>query len=118
MTDIRYCQVNTEEIKEWDIWLAEVLFEDKPDESKIRPVLILGNEDAICIDVAKITSKNKKKRIFDILIEDYCECGLDKLSTLKLDKKIKLNKGKLHKRIGRLTRKNIIQAKIILNRRK
>lgn len=112
-----FSQANMEEIKKWDIWIAEVLLEDEPTKSKIRPVLILGDDDVVCIDVAKITS-HAKRDLFDLEIKDYIECGLNKESTIRLNSKIKLRKDKLHNRIGRLTNKNIIQARIILNRRK
>ena len=39
----------------WEVWWAEVYFEDHPEEAKRRPVLVLENQTCIVLSL-KITS--------------------------------------------------------------
>lgn len=53
-------------VNKWDIWYAEIAFEQNPSETKKRPVLILEDGQMCLIDVAPITShKPREYDLFD-----------------------------------------------------
>lgn len=100
--------------KEWDIYFAEVFFEDKPTESKMRPVLISGDNVAYLL-IFKITSHEPRtKYIYDYSIMDWEQAGLKKPSTIRLGSKLKIQKENIIKRIGRLSQADILRIKLIL----
>lgn len=105
--------------EQWDIWLAEVKFEQDPTKSKTRPVLVIDNTNIFYIEAAQITSHEPREYdLFDYKIKALESCGLKKASTIRLDHKISLVERNMIKRIGKLSRLDIIQVQIILARRK
>lgn len=116
MKDVQSCLRSTMiEIEQWDVWWAAVKYEDS-DESKIRPVVILDCNNAVCIDVAKVTT-HKPRDLFDHQITDLESCGLHRASTIRLDKKIPISESQLKSKLGKLSKADIFQLKIILRRR-
>lgn len=103
-------------IEKWEIWWADVKFDDS-NESKRRPVLILNGENAFYIETAKITT-HEPRDIFDYQIKDIDNCGLKKQSTVRLNRKIIIENGKLISRCGKLSKRDIMQIRLILDRRK
>lgn len=103
-------------IEKWEIWWAEVIFDDST-ESKIRPVLILNGENAFYIETAKITT-HEPRDIFDYQIIDLDNCGLKKKSTIRLNKKIIIENEKLISKCGKLSKHDIVQIMLILNRKR
>lgn len=100
--------------KEWDIYLATVAYEDKPEQNKIRPVLI-GSDESVYLLTYKITSREPRNNCFyDYSIIDWVHAGLAKPSTIKLEKQIKLDKSKIIKKIGRLSQLDIIKVKLLI----
>lgn len=89
-------------MKQWDIWLAFVKFTDKPDEGKIRPVLII--DEKICfVLVYGITSHKPRDNFFgEYNIMQWKESGLDKPSTIRLSTALEIEKDKFIKKIGEL----------------
>lgn len=92
----------TEKINKWDIWVANVVFEDNPKVSKVRPVLVISPEEYYVLSV-KITSHSPRNNYFgEYSIKYWEEAGLLKPSTVRLSRKIKLNYNELLRRIGSL----------------
>ena len=50
-------------MQKWEIWLAKVRFEDKPNESKLRPVLVIDKEDIYILSF-KMTSHEPRQNYF------------------------------------------------------
>jgi|AGTN01.3.fsa_nt_gi PemK-like protein. len=90
----------TGKCKTWDIWLANVKFEDS-DEIKQRPVVIINHTAFIlCL---KVTSNITREECGgNYLIRNWRETGLEMPSVVMLDKAIKIENGDLNKRIGTL----------------
>lgn len=106
-------------VKQYEIWLAEVKFEQDHHEVKKRPVLILDSEEIYYVEVSQITSHELRDwDWFDYEITDYKACGLKKPSTIRLNKVVSLVERNLIHKIGELTRLDIINVEIILKRRK
>ncbi|MDR1404856.1 MAG: type II toxin-antitoxin system PemK/MazF family toxin [Candidatus Methanoplasma sp.] len=96
----------------WSVWTARVKFEDSP-EVKNRPVVVLKNDDNLCIcSVLPITSKHKDK--CDGYLISNLECvNLRKVSTVKLQY-FEIEHDKLIKFLGMLDPADIYNLKISL----
>ena len=101
-------------IKEWEIWWADVMFEDSS-EHKRRPVLVLNDCEGLLIETVKITS-HPKRDVFDVEINEWKSCGLSKSSTVRLDKVVVLNRNKFISKIGDLSARDKIQIRLVLGR--
>ena len=103
-------------IEEWEIWWADVKFDDS-DDSKRRPVLVLNSENTFFIKTDKKTT-HEPRDIFDYQIKNLDSCGLNKDSTIRLNKKITIEREKMIAKSGKLSKQDIVFVKLILNRRK
>lgn len=89
-------------MQKWEIWLAKVRFEDKPDEYKYRPVLIIDNENIYIVSF-KMTSQKPRNNYFgEYSVKFFKEAGLHKQTVIRLSKKLLLHKNELVNKIGRL----------------
>ena len=87
----------------WEIWWAEVRYEDEPEESKIRPVLVLDDKESFLVSF-KITSKLYHKGYRIVLWED---AGL-KVESMIILKRIRISDKDFHGKIGKLQQRDII----------
>ncbi len=90
-------------VKRRDIILARVYFTDSS-ESKVRPAIVLSNEDYHSDDfmlVASITTANDEYCI--PISENDCNCQLDKNSSARIDGLIKINIKQVIKIIGKVS---------------
>ncbi|MCM3671536.1 type II toxin-antitoxin system PemK/MazF family toxin [Mesobacillus maritimus] len=88
------------EIRQGEVWLANVIFKDTR-EYKQRPVLIVGNELALDIDVivAPITSQQGRSK-FDVVIEYWQHAGLYKPSIVRTSKIHSIHESELKRKLG------------------
>ena len=101
----------------WEIWLAEVMFEETS-EVKKRPVLVIDDTDFYYVEVARITSHiSRKWDWFDYEIKEWEKAGLKKPSTIRLDRIISMSNNRLIHKIGELQQEDRWRVQIILNRR-
>lgn len=85
----------------WEIWIARVKFEDS-DEIKNRPVLILENGQAFILAL-KITSHCPREYCSgEYKVTNWEKSGLDRQSTVRCSKRLRLIESDLVHRIGRL----------------
>ena len=89
----------------WDVWLAEVKYEDS-DEVKERPVLIY-NETEVFIVGFKGTSSIRKGDDEYTLI-DWKKAGLLHETNFRLSKKLRIEKSKFKRKIGTITKNDRI----------
>jgi len=77
--------------KQGEVWLADVLFKGTR-QTKQLPVVIVGNELALDIDViiAPVTSQ-KPRNQFDIVLDYWREAGLLKPSVVRTSKIISIH---------------------------
>ena len=73
----------------WDIYNADVFFEDKI-EKKTRPVLVIDEINYICLSL-KITHNTKRVGIDEYTIVKWKEAGLDTKSNVRISKLIPLD---------------------------
>ena len=85
---------------QWSVWRAIVRFEDDPNSSKERPVIILDDRTALCLSL-KVTSKVKNDR-YHVKLEQWEAAGLTRPSWVDISKIITLQEGDFVKEIGKL----------------
>lgn len=82
----------------WDIYNADVFFEDKM-EKKTRPVLLIDEINNICLSL-KITHNTKRTGIDEYTIVEWKEAGLDTKSNVRISKLIPLDNKYLNDKRG------------------
>lgn len=95
---------------EFDIFIARVPFEDIQ-QSKIRPVLIL-HECVYLIDCLKMTSA--QPRFGEYVLKEWQKAGLNKETTVRISKRLKLDKANFIKKIGHLQPIDIIEIQRLI----
>ena len=83
-----------------DVWLADVIFKDTR-QTKHRPVIIVGNELALDVDVivAPVTSQLPRNE-FDIILEYWQDAGLLKPSVVRTSKIMSIHGSELKRKLG------------------
>ena len=89
--------------EKWEIWWADVRYEEDPLESKIRPVLVIDDKKTFLVSF-KITSKLHHE---GYIIRYWREAGLDNESMI-IVKRLKINENDFRDRIGKLDQRDII----------
>lgn len=86
------------EYERYDVYIADVPYEDEP-KSKARPVLILDYETmtVICL---KMTTHAPRKGEYTLRQWQYA--GLDKPTTVRMSKRLRLSSDNLIKKVGKL----------------
>ncbi len=86
--------------KQGEVWIVDVVFKGSH-QSKQRPVVIVGNERAIDVDViiSPITSQ-KPRNEFDVVLEYWESAGLLKPSVARTSKIISIHGSELRRKIG------------------
>lgn len=97
-------------MRKWEIYLAEVPFEDMP-KSKTRPVLIL-EDSALFIDCLKMTSQ--PPRSGEYVLKKWAEAGLDKQTVVRVQKRLVLPPEAFIKRIGVLSAIDMIELEKLI----
>ena len=86
----------------WELWWAQVAFEDDPTKSKVRPVLVIAPGVAYILSLY-VTTKDARKHVEgDYEIRYWRESGLSDPSTIRTSKKLRLVSTDFVKKIGRL----------------
>ena len=89
----------------WDIYIADVPFEDLP-QSKPRPVIIL-EDSVVLIDCIKMTGHPPRRG--EYALQKWQEAGLLKPTTVRVSKRLALSPRFFRKRIGSLHPVDIIE---------
>lgn len=85
-------------LNKWEIWWADVKFEDSPQEKR-RPVIVIDESTAFVLSLA-ITSSSPRPGYRDYVLRDWESAGLKKPSTVKLGRKVPLARDKFVSKIG------------------
>ena len=97
--------------KKWEVWFAEVKYEDS-DEIKKRPILVIGENKGLIISL-KMTSKKARDKL-DYPLKHWAKVGLDKETVVRTSKICQLIDSDLIWKIGRLSEYDLIQIQNIL----
>lgn len=88
------------ELVVWDVWWADVIFEDE-DTVKERPVIIISPGEVYVLS-AKVTSTPERSMWGEYDITKWASAGLDHPSTARLTQIVSLKRCAFSRRIGRL----------------
>lgn len=106
-TDITsYRQIMSGNIKQWDIWWANVKFEES-DEVKRRPVLIV-NPQKVFVVALKMTSRDRGDSMEEYRVRDWRSSGLSKPTFIRLRQYLRLQNTDIVNYIGRLSPVDIL----------
>ena len=97
----------------WDVWIADVPFEDIPAILKARPVLIMDNA-VIVLGVFKMTSHSQRDAL-DYEIVEYKAAGLPLATVVRLSKYLILDAVHFRHPIGRLASIDIVAIQKLLS---
>jgi len=97
--------------KKWEVWFANVKFEDT-DEIKKRPVLIIGNNSGLAISL-KITTHEPRYNS-DYPLKYWARAGLDKESVVMTSKILYLKDEDLVRYFGRISEHDMLQIQNIM----
>jgi hypothetical protein len=89
----------SESFEKWDIWLADVPFEEI-EETKKRPVLILDEQHCVVVCLKMTSQLPKIKTDYQIRFLDGT--GLEKNTVIRLAVQIRLPKESMIKKLGTL----------------
>ncbi|MBO4552552.1 MAG: type II toxin-antitoxin system PemK/MazF family toxin [Candidatus Methanomethylophilaceae archaeon] len=92
--------------EKWSIWWAEVFFEDDPDVSKIRPVVILEDRIAVCVSL-KVTSKVHNDATH-VILEQWESAGLTSPSWVDMSRVLNIPESCFKEKIGTLDQCDIL----------
>lgn len=98
-------------MRKWDVYLANVPFEDLP-ESKKRPVIILG-DSVVAVDCLKMTGHPPRRREYQL--KRWQEAGLMKPTTVRVSKRLCLSPDAFLKKLGSLHPIDILELQRILS---
>ncbi len=101
------------EPQKWEIWYAMVYYEDEPTIGKKRPVVVYDNETVFIISY-KVTGQMPKGYRWEYTLSDWEREGLDIISTVLLNRQLKIYKHDLVCKIGTLTTRDMIKIKCVL----
>lgn len=86
----------------WEIWWADVAFEDQPALTKRRPVLVLDAQTCVILSL-KITSHVPREEFFgEYALQKWRAAGLAKPSTVRISKVLRLGRSDFDEKIGNL----------------
>ena len=102
----------TTDIRRWDVWTANVLFEVEPEGTpnrgairktrmKPRPVIVLGERDGMIVAL-KVTSHPPRRMDGEFAIRNWSAAGLAYPSTVRSSQVLELYPCDLKRNIGRL----------------
>lgn len=92
------------EFKAWDIWWAQVKYEEC-DTEKRRPVILLEDGSAFVLGLY-VTSQSPRPGYNDYPLADWKEEGLPAQSTVRIEKKLRIPAEKMDSKIGRISQRD------------
>lgn len=94
----------------WEVWWAEVAYEDAPKEKKLRPVIVI-EKGTVAVLSLKVTTHPPREEFWgEYALQKWREAGLHKPSTVRISKILNLRLSDFGEKIGVL---HIVDIQII-----
>lgn len=100
--------------EKWEVWLAEVRFEDSPEKKK-RSVVIVAPNIAYYLSLKVTTHPPRTQYPGEYVLQMWQEAGLAKPSTVRASKLLKLRDSDFCGKVGRLHPIDIMELREILD---
>lgn len=111
----RMTGVSTTNPEKWEIWLTRVVYEDNPQQFKLRPVVVLENNIAVILSL-KMTSKPPRQNYRgEYELQLWKQAGLTKQTTVRCSKLIRSAPTDYLRKLGRLQAMDILNIQNILD---
>ena len=91
------------QIKVREVWSAWVRFEERPDEGKCRPVLVIDVDSDKAIVMSVPFTSTEPRDEYDIEVFDWAEIPLDHISTARISKTITIPVSDFLKKLGKVS---------------
>lgn len=101
------------QVKPWEVWFASVRFEDAPTISKPRPVIITSYGD-VFICAFKVTTHEPRDTWGEYQLTQWQCAGLDRPSTVRLSKLVRLQQQDMIHRVGTLHPIDVLGIQLVL----
>lgn len=89
-------------MKRWDVYWAEMPFEEDPSQTKLRPVII-AKDGIVYVLTLRVTSHEPREYdAYDYPLKEWKSANLNKPSTVRIRKLAKLAPNAIHDQIGTL----------------
>ena len=98
----------------WDVWIATVRYEDIPQISKIRPVVILDSNAIFTLSLKGTSHESREGYPGEYRLKYWKEAGLEKETVIRCSQPIQLHERDFKRRIGTLHPADIFNIKMIL----
>ena len=103
-------------MKKWDIYLANVRFDDDKSRYKERPVLIIEPSTLLVLSFKITTHEPRRKFRGEYSISNWKAAGLLKPSVVRCSQVIDLSPEDIYGYIGRLSRKDIEELRKLVKK--
>lgn len=100
----------------WEIWYAKVKFEDDPTQVKSRPVLVISPEKCYILSLKITGTAPRGGYSGEYALLKWKEAGLNKQSTVRASKRLRLVSTDFIHKIGRLHPVDIIAIQKIIGK--
>lgn len=105
------------QFRAWDVWMANVEYEDCPGTSKQRPVVITSSGEVYVLAL-KVTSHAPRNEWGEYALIRWKEAGLRKPSTVRVGKRLRLRERDMVLCVGRLSTVDIMAIQKIQSTKK
>lgn len=93
---------NTSNYSPWDVLLAKVFYDDKPEEYKIRPVVLIDKKANLYLMLKMTSHKPRSNFPGEYPVQHWREAGLKKPSTIRASQINRTPLNLIYKKIGTL----------------
>lgn len=100
--------------EKWEVWLAEVRFEDSPEKKK-RPVVIVAPNIAYYLSLKVTTHPPRPQYQGEYALQMWQEAGLARPSTVRSSKLLELRDSDFCQKVGRLHPVDILRLREIVD---
>lgn len=84
----------------WDVYWADMPYEENPSQTKPRPVVIARDQVVYVLTLRVTSHAARQKDPYDYTLQFWQEAGLTKASVVRVSKLAKIKPEAIHERIG------------------
>lgn len=102
----------------WDVYWADMPFEENPSQTKERPVIIIKDALVYVLTLRVTSHAARQNDPYDYSLQFWQEAGLTKASVVRVSKLAQLQPGAIGQKIGRIHAADAIEIQKLMRKRK